>query len=614
MRHASAGCVAAGPGLSRRLCSGSSSSHRSAGPSEASVRSTAFLARPSLSLGTPCPLEMPTCASPSALAAGVILWLLIGVVVFPMMAHAASLSSESLEAVRRIAIQHQGRHKPFDSFARETLDFITGSPRIGREDPVVTVLSIISDPERWQAERLIAVPFRPLREALEMSPKASHVSYNELIATRKLMRMLPAIVQKQQRDEKLSMLEQETMDVYERFVTLNALFEQDLELVPPPSGGPATSWLPIFEPHGYPPNQYAEFRVRWTALTSAFREGNGQALQAAAGELGSSLRSANPAAYLAPWRLTLEVFYNQVTPFRIARWLYWLAALALLVSFSGAAARLSGIGMIALWIAFAVHGAGIITRVVLGGRPPVSNFYETMLWLPFVAVLLAIIFEQIYKVKYFGIAASILAAITLILADHLPLDPSISPVVAVLRSNLWLTIHVLTIVASYGALTLATMLAHIYGVQILSRRRENTLASLETFLYRAIQVGVVLLAAGIMLGAVWANASWGRYWGWDPKETWALITLLWFLAMLHGRFAGWLKGPGLALGTIAGFFLLLMTYYGVSFYLVGLHSYAGGHAKPIPSLLIAYLIAEAAFMVFVGLATLPGSSRRHTSL
>ena len=134
--------------------------------------------------------------------------------------------------------------------------------------------------------------------------------------------------------------------------------------------------------------------------------------------------------------------------------------------------------------------------------------------------------------------------------------------------------------------------------------------SLDTFLYRVLQVGVVLLAGGIMLGAVWANASWGRYWGWDPKETWALITLLWFLAVLHGRFAGWLRGIGVALSTIGGFFLLLMTYYGVSFYLVGLHSYAGGHAKPLPPLLIAYAAAELAFLAWVGVAAL---SRRPRS-
>jgi ABC-type transport system involved in cytochrome c biogenesis permease subunit len=261
-----------------------------------------------------------------------------------------------------------------------------------------------------------------------------------------------------------------------------------------------------------------------------------------------------------------------------------------------------GIGVFIM--AAVAHATGILIRVILGGRPPVSNFYETMLWLPFAAVVLALIFEWIYRARYFALSASILATIMLWLSDYVPLDSSISPVVAVLRSHLWLTIHVLTIVASYGALALATVLAHLYGwLSLIRRGAHPSLPTLETFLYRLVQVGVVLLAGGIMLGAVWANASWGRYWGWDPKETWALITLLWFIAALHGRFAGWLKSVGFALVTIGGFFLLLMTYYGVSFYLVGLHSYAGGHAKPLPPLLLGYLIAELAFMALVGLVT-----------
>jgi cytochrome c-type biogenesis protein CcsB len=263
-----------------------------------------------------------------------------------------------------------------------------------------------------------------------------------------------------------------------------------------------------------------------------------------------------------------------------------------------------------------------------------------MLWLPFAGVALALVFERIYRAGTFALAASILSAILLRLSEGVPLDSSISPVVAVLRSNLWLTVHVLTIVASYGALALAVILAHLYGILyvisppvaaprsdisqphgregvfgdapgggMVHRGRPLDLSRLDLFLYRSLQVGVVLLAGGIMLGAVWANASWGRYWGWDPKETWALITLLWFLAVLHGRFAGWVKGIGVALSTIGGFFLLLMTYYGVSFYLVGLHSYAGGHAKPLPLLLVVYLVVEVAFLCAVGAAALLRTSR-----
>lgn len=159
----------------------------------------------------------------------------------------ADAPKDALDTVRRLAVQHNGRHKPFDSFARETLETMTGAPQRGRQDPVDTVLGIIASPERWQQEPLVSVPFLPLRDALGMDRKTSHISYNDLVAARKLMRLLPAIVQKQQRDEKLSILENETMDAFQRFVALSSLLEQKLVLVPPPSSA-SREWLPIQEP------------------------------------------------------------------------------------------------------------------------------------------------------------------------------------------------------------------------------------------------------------------------------------------------------------------------------------------------------------------------------
>ena len=504
-----------------------------------------------------------------------------------------SPTPDVLHTVRPLAIQHNGRYKPFDTYAREVLDSLSGSPQVGRQDPVATVLAIAAEPERWQDEPLLSVPFIPLREAIGLDRKTGHVSYNHLVGTRKLMRMLPAIVEKQQRDEKLTMLEQETMDLYERFVTFNGLLQQDLMMVPPATGAADRTWTSI--------RQSPPLQATWTAFVTALQGSDAEALRQAAGRLAAELHAVNPSAYPVSWRLQLEVFYNHLHPFRIAQLLYLAAAVAFLLAITKGR-QPHGLARGLLWTAFLTHVSGIALRVILGGRPPVSNFYETTLWLPLVAVVLALVLDRIYRASWLGLSAGLLAALALVIADHLPLDPSISPVVAVLRSNLWLTIHVLTIVASYGALALATVLAHLYGILFLRQAPSATRNDLELYLYRTIQVGVVLLASGIMLGAVWANQSWGRYWGWDPKETWALITLLWFLAALHGRFAGWLKGIGLALSTVSGFFLLLMTYYGVSFYLVGLHSYAGGHAKPLPPALIAYVVAELAFIATVSLA------------
>ncbi len=507
-------------------------------------------------------------------------------------------------SLRTIAIQHRGRVKPLDSFARETLRSMTGADRVGRQDPLETVLSIVAEPDRWQTVPLIQVPFRPLREALGMDSKTPRISYQDLVASRKLMRLLPAIMDKEQRNEKLSMFDQEALDVYQRFVALSGLLEGDLHLVP--TASPAEPvWGTVGQPGDYPEAIQADLQKTWTQLLDELRDvrsGQRGRIERAAAALASRLRSVNLSVYPSVWRLQTEVSYNRHAPFRSARLLYFLAALALMAGLATGRRTVTHLGQYLFGVALLFHGNGILLRVTLGGRPPVSNFYETMLWLPLVGVVIALLTEWRLRVRYLSMAAAVLAGIMLTLAEVVPLDSSIAPVVAVLRSNFWLTIHVLTIVASYGALALAAVLAHIYSTLFLRRRDHAALPSLDTALYRVLQVGVVLLAAGIMLGAVWANASWGRYWGWDPKETWALITLLWFLALLHGRLTGWLQGVGMALATVGGFLLLLMTYYGVSFYLVGLHSYAGGHAKPLPVALVAYLAAELAFLAWVACA------------
>jgi ABC-type transport system involved in cytochrome c biogenesis permease subunit len=155
---------------------------------------------------------------------------------------------------------------------------------------------------------------------------------------------------------------------------------------------------------------------------------------------------------------------------------------------------------------------------------------------------------------------------------------SIDPLVPVLRDNFWLTVHVLTITLSYAAFALAMGFGHI----LLFRYARNPSdaradAPMHFWLYRVLQLGVLLLAAGTILGGVWANYSWGRFWGWDPKETWALIALLCYILTLHGRLAGWWTEFGLVVASVICFLAVLMAWYGVNFVLgKGLHSYGFG--------------------------------------
>jgi ABC-type transport system involved in cytochrome c biogenesis permease subunit len=197
-------------------------------------------------------------------------------------------------------------------------------------------------------------------------------------------------------------------------------------------------------------------------------------------------------------------------------------------------------------------------------------------------------------------AAAAIATVALILADHCPvaLDPAIRPLTPVLRSNFWLVTHVLTITLSYAAFALALGIGNItLGYYLTGVENQTAIQRLSQFTSRAVQAGVWLLAAGTILGGIWADYSWGRFWGWDPKETWALIALLGYLAVLHARFAGWIGQFGLAALAVLCFLLVLMAWYGVNFLLgTGLHSYGfsdGGKIYVFSAMLLqsAYVAA-----------------------
>jgi ABC-type transport system involved in cytochrome c biogenesis permease subunit len=224
--------------------------------------------------------------------------------------------------------------------------------------------------------------------------------------------------------------------------------------------------------------------------------------------------------------------------------------------------------------------AGFWCRVTLSGRPPVSNMYESIIWVAFMTAVFGLTLELIYRRRVIALAGALVSTLSFVLADQLPLtfSPNIQPLQAVLRSNYWLTIHVLTIVSSYAAFALAWGLGNLnLGLMLCAPGRTDLVRTLSGFCYRAIQVGVVLLAAGTLLGGFWAAESWGRFWGWDPKEVWALIALVCYLIPLHARYVGWVKDFGLAFCSVVCFASVVMAWYGVNFVLgVGLHSYGFG--------------------------------------
>jgi cytochrome c-type biogenesis protein CcsB len=221
--------------------------------------------------------------------------------------------------------------------------------------------------------------------------------------------------------------------------------------------------------------------------------------------------------------------------------------------------------------------AGITMRVLISGRAPITNMYETVLFSGFGALVIALIISLFKKDRLFilgGLSYNILCLFMMKFAGNM-LDESISPLVPVLRDNFWLSTHVTTIMLSYAALALSWMLANftlIKGRFGYIERKDYRYY--EDLVYTCIKVGIILLSAGIILGGVWADYSWGRFWGWDPKETWSLIVLLFYMAVLHGKSTNWMTTQRFISFAATGFLTVMMAWFGVNYILAtGLHSY-----------------------------------------
>jgi cytochrome c-type biogenesis protein CcsB len=272
---------------------------------------------------------------------------------------------------------------------------------------------------------------------------------------------------------------------------------------------------------------------------------------------------------------------------------------------------LRGIGGLLLVLGFAAMTWGLATRWQIAGRIPAANMYESMLFLGWGVGLFGVIALALRQRLLVANAAA-LGALAMLLADLLPIDAFIHPVMPVLAGTPWLAIHVPIIVISYSVLAMATGLAHmVVGVEVFAPARRELAQRFSELLYWYLHVGSILLITGILTGSIWAASSWGRYWGWDPKEVWSLVAFLAYMAILHARSDEQIRSFGVAASSIAAFWTILMTYLGVNFVLAsGLHSYGFGSSN----LVLVLAIVAVAELLFVGSGALAYRRRRESSV
>jgi cytochrome c-type biogenesis protein CcsB len=505
-------------------------------------------------------------------------------------------------ALATLAVQDHGRKKPFTTFAHETLLAMSGMSALPVDNSDGSKVSLPADqvildlwfaPENWDDRPIIMLNFLALKQKFDLPEERKLFSFNELIKQAALMELLDEAQKLRHagKGDNLTSIQKEAEHLGERLRMFQDLVNGTKETVvpnPEKANGPweAFGFLLSGLDRAYvissadtQPNdrQISDvFRDWWLQYSS----GNMTKFNAETPQVVEALRSRAPQFYPSASSLQFEHRYMVLEPFLWAWVIYFFALIILLMT----ALWMKQIGYIATWIlvlvglGFEIYG--FVCRTIISGRPPVTDLYETVIWVSFIGMVFAIILEAVYRKRYFFYAGLPAAILTLIVADSdsTILDASINPLTAVLRNNMWLTIHVLTIVSSYAAFALTAALGHIALVMSFwGKRHAAAQSEVQFFIYRAMQIGIMLLATGTILGGVWANYSWGRFWGWDPKETWALITLLCYIALLHGRLAGWWRGFGLAIGSVVCFLSVMMSWYGVNFILgqngKSLHSY-----------------------------------------
>lgn len=530
-----------------------------------------------------------------------------------------------------LPVQHDGRRKPLDTLGRETLRLLSNRSRITDPDTGTTLgpvawyltmlfewqgwdhakrdqLLLVADwrkqyfqlhtPDRWDEAPLLRVDDLDLRNLLGLRKDEAHIS--PLALSRALIEepetgrplTFPAWGEQLLRQEPqgtLNRLETRALELAGRLWSYqNHRMGRGLELVPMP-GSDTEPWMSFghlvlthFDDANDPTGQCRQAQRLVRDAMVAYRQGDFAALQAAVDELKATLRDLGQERgdYPTPGSMRLEVAYNRWSPFRYAWAAMLSAAVAMLLHMGSRWRNLAVIAWVAFLGGMAAMLVGFTLRMAISGRPPVTNMYESIIYVGLGVAVFGLVFELIYRTRYILTAAAVVSSVALILADTFPtvLDPSVRPLEPVLRSNFWLVTHVMTITLSYAAFALALGIANItLGYFLVRSTNANAISALTRFTYKAIQVGVLLLAAGIILGGVWADYSWGRFWGWDPKEVWALVALLGYLCVLHARYAGWVGQRGLAALAVGCFALVVMAWYGVNFVLgAGLHSYGFG--------------------------------------
>lgn len=481
------------------------------------------------------------------------------------------LGAQDPEVIRRLPVQHDGRVMPFDTLAREAVWNVTGSHRWQGEDPAATVARWMADPRAAANTPLVKIGSRDLARSLGLDAGTKHISFLAVVQSRPMGLLLQSAQQAEAQGLPRRGTLKDAEALHRRVMALKSILFNEAVCPIPVEGDPKAPWAAAPDPTPE--------------------------------ALAALMAGSRPAAWPSVDAIDREVFYNRLNPDRLS-WIILLGSLVLSVlAWKRQSRALDRAAFGTLLAGFGMMTWGIALRWMVAQRIPAANMYESLLFLAWGVGLFAVIAYAVMRNRVVVLNAAVMATLTMLLTDLLPIDGFIHPIPPVLAGTAWLAIHVPIIMVGYSVLALGMVVAHMQiGATVFAPHRTDLHERFADLNYWYTFVGSILLLAGILTGSMWAASSWGRYWGWDPKEVWSLVAFLAYMAILHARLDRLIGSFGVAVVSVLSFQTILMTYLGVNFVLgTGLHSYGMGDS-PIVTWMVLVALLEAAFLGWAGYA------------
>ena len=478
-----------------------------------------------------------------------------------------------------IPLQDEGRIKPLDTFARNHLLAFYGKRSIKELDMGATdwIINLILNPENGRDQKIFNIRNPEVASSLFLDWTNEHkYSFNQITpGLSEQSSMLEMIDQKDASDR--TVYEKQLYEISRNILRFEEIsYLKALKFIPPSNNSESGEWLSPFDfiLKGIPANENQEAILNSLQMYLANRlAGNDLEMSSALNRYEMAL-STFQGINVKVDNLKKETWMNRVNLFYISLGLYLLSFIFLLISWMIKSVLLNRVAYLLLIFGTLIHGYGIFLRMQIMERPPVTTLYESVIFVSLIIMALAVLLEYFRKDGLGIFVGSVSGSVLHYVGFSYAADgDTLGMLVAVLNSNFWLATHVTTITIGYGASLMAGCVGHLYLIQEIRGVNSASLKSIFNNLFGITLLALFFTLFGTILGGIWADQSWGRFWGWDPKENGALLIVLWQLMMIHMRLSGLAKPKEFALGMALNNIIVALAWFGVNLLQVGLHSY-----------------------------------------